>query len=62
MEDTHKKEMDRDLIHDVKNGLAVIRMDAEVALLSSLSPEEHKEVLARIIAEIDHVNTLFKKP
>lgn len=51
----------RILAHDIKNSLAVIRMDAEVALMGSPSQSETREILTRIIVEVDRINELLKK-
>lgn len=58
----NNKQMERDLVHDIKNGLAVIRMDAEVTLLGSPTQKEFRETLNRVISEIDRINELLKKP
>jgi signal transduction histidine kinase len=48
-----------DTAHDIRNSLAVIKMDAEAALLKSNLPSDTKETLEQINSEADKINSLL---
>ncbi|MBI2474534.1 MAG: hypothetical protein HYV68_02420 [Candidatus Taylorbacteria bacterium] len=53
------KKAQSQIAHDVRNSLAVIKMDAEAALLRPDLPEEIKETLNQVNMEADKINQIL---
>lgn len=54
--EAQEKKNRSDLSHDIRNKLAIIKTDTEIALMDNTSKNELKETLERIMAEADKIN------
>ncbi|OHA17574.1 MAG: hypothetical protein A3H57_00855 [Candidatus Taylorbacteria bacterium RIFCSPLOWO2_02_FULL_43_11] len=52
-------QIDRKLAHDIRNSLAVIKMDSETALLTENLASDVKKILRQIGIEVDNINKMF---
>jgi hypothetical protein len=57
---TFKKNSQSKLFHDIRNCLAIIKAEAEVAMIPSTPKNELLEALKRIEKEADKINYLLR--